>query len=366
MGGDISPPPVKRRKLSAPLIQKQPIDPSPVPPPEDPNLMRVFSWNINGIAPFLQKPITSYFQQKSITDKDVIPAASLRGFLQRHNWPAILFLQEVKIASSDKKIQQAVQHVINAQNCSVGSRGPSYTAHFTLPTDPHNARGLGGSGKLYGVCSIVRSDISSLYKANVRTIDWDKEGRFSVVELTLPSTKTAIFNVYAVNGTDNPYRDPSTGANVWSLKKRGWHVLLAGDYNVAPDARDGYPKLRTFPKQHVTNRADFLKKFFGRGGDAEVEDVFEGVDIWREMHGDERRYTYFPRGRDWGSSCDRVDYVITGKRTWDRGMVKRCGILDSEVERGPSDHVPIWVDIDFEDTSEPLTLPRKPSVPRIE
>jgi exonuclease III len=70
-----------------------------------------------------------------------------------------------------------------------------------------------------------------------------------------------------------------------------------------------------------------------------------GVDVWRKMHGDERRYTYYSKGREWGTSCDRVDHVIAGKGLWEKGLVKACGILDSEEERGPGDHVPIWVDI---------------------
>jgi exonuclease III len=80
------------------------------------------------------------------------------------------------------------------------------------------------------------------------------------------------------------------------------------------------------------------------------EQVFHGVDIFREMYKAEKRYTYFPRGREWGSSCDRVDYVVVGKRLWDKGIVCQTGILDSEAERGPSDHVPVWVDVNFGET----------------
>lgn len=331
--------------------------------------MRVFSWNINGIAPFLQKPITTFFQPsrsvKAPDSKAVIPPASLRGFLQRHGWPAVLFLQETKIASADTKTQDAVESAVNMrlpEETSSAARGPMYETHFTLPNDPHNARGLRGSGKVYGVCSIIRSDLFSTYKAHVRTVDWDREGRVSVVEFQSTNKKLALFNIYAVNGTNNPYRDPSTGAvrgtrhdrklefhrllmeECLKLEDEGWDILLAGDMNVAPDTRDGYPRLRTFPQQHVLNRADFKSKFLGEKKQTSGR-VFDGVDIWRVTHGNERRYTYYPRSREWGSSCDRVDYVIVGKRTWEDGLVTVCGILDSEAERGPSDHVPIWVDI---------------------
>jgi len=114
--------------------------------------------------------------------------------------------------------------------------------------------------------------------------------------------------------------------------------------NVAPDARDGYPKLRTFPQQHALNCADFHEKLLqGRGS----KQGFGGIDVWRQMHGNERRYTHYSRGREWGTSCDRVDYFIAGRKLWDAGLVTDSGIFDSEAERGPSDHVPIWVDVAF-------------------
>ncbi|KAF1978888.1 DNase I-like protein, partial [Bimuria novae-zelandiae CBS 107.79] len=224
-------------------------------------------------------------------------------------------------------------------------------------------------GKVYGVCSIIREDLVQNLNAQVRTVDWDKEGRVSVVELKTASTKFALFNIYAVNGTDNPYRDPATGAvrgtrhdrklafhrllmeECLSLENNGWKVLLAGDMNVAPARIDGHPRLRTSPQQHVVNRADFDTKFLREKNQAEVN-VFNGVDVWRKSHKEEARYTYFPGSRGLGSSCDRVDYAIAGRSMRDRGMVTGSGILDSEAERGPSDHVPIWIEISMDTSNE--------------
>ena len=282
----------------------------------------------------------------------------------------MLLLQEVKIATKDTKTQDAVRAAVNAASPSSTAKNkePQYEAHFTLPNDTYNARGLRGSGKVYGVCSIIRRDLRENYDVHVRTVDWDNEGRSSVVELTRGDKKLAVFNIYAVNGTENPYRDPETGVQrgtrhdrklafhkllsqeAQRLENDGWDVLLGGDMNVAPDARDGYPKLRTFPQQHVVNRADFHDKLLeGKNSNQ----GFGGVDVWRQMHGDQRRYTYYSRGREWGSSCDRVDYFIAGRRAWDAGMIKGSGIMDSEAERGPSDHVPIWVDVTMEQTQVP-------------
>lgn len=253
---------------------------------------------------------------------------------------------------------------MNAKSVSEsGEEGPTYEAHFVLPNDPYNARGLRGNGKVYGVCSILRTDLRDHYQINHRTVTWDYEGRISILEISSSSTKLAIFNIYAVNGTDNPYRDPETGTirgtrhdrklevhrlimqECLELEAAGWNILLAGDMNVAPDARDGYPKLRTFPQQHALNRADFHRKLLeGTDKNGNVSGLM-GVDVWRKMHGDERRYTYHSRGRRWGTSCDRVDYAIAGRRAWEMRMVRASGIMDSEEERGPSDHCPIWVDV---------------------
>ncbi|KAL6161088.1 hypothetical protein ACJBU6_00220 [Exserohilum turcicum] len=380
MNRAISPPPTKRRKTTASTAAASASKPCDIKPARPPTL-RIFSWNINGISPFLQPPIPSFFQatQDKSNLKQAQPpihAASLRAFLHRHHWPTLLFLQEVKISAQDTKAQDAVRTAVNvvlpsergADSDGAAKRDrPLYTAHFTLPTDTHNARGPRGSGKVYGVCSIVRDGIADFHDIAVRNVDWDCEGRVSVVQVTCPQTRArlAIFNIYAVNGTQNAYREGHTGAVCGTrhdrkrefqrllmhecrvLEAQGWDVLLAGDMNVAPDERDGYPKLRVFPHDHVVSRADFHEKLLEGGGDAKESGGLHGVDIWRKMHGEERRYTYFPRNREWGSSCDRVDYFIAGRRFWDKGCVKACGIMDSEAERGPSDHVPIWADVEL-------------------
>lgn len=385
MDREISPPATKRRKTaSAPAVTSSEEMLSTAKPAVLPTLpasaLRVISWNINGISPFLQPAITSFFRaardSKKKDEKGEVHTASLRAFLHRHQWPSMLFLQEVKIASKDTKTQDAVKTAVNSrlpmETPSNSANGPLYNVHFTLPSDPHNARGPGGNGKVYGVCSILRRDLHNAYDITVRTVDWDLEGRVSVVEVVSrrASTKLAIFNIYAVNGTDNIYRDSRTGAvrgtrhdrkrevhrllmeECKRLEGEGWHLLLVGDMNVAPDERDGYPKLRMFPQEHVLNREDFHDKLLEGGGGIEKHAGLNGVDIWRKMHEEERRYTYYPRNKEWGKSCDRVDCFIAGRKLWEAGCIKACGMMDSEEERGPSDHVPIWADVDLKPDSD--------------
>jgi len=57
----------------------------------------------------------------------------------------------------------------------------------------------------------------------------------------------------------------------------------------------------------VRNRRDFRGKFLGGGGREEGK----GVDSFRWLHGDKRKYTYHgEKEGEWGKSCDRVDLGI--------------------------------------------------------
>ncbi|KAK8133443.1 DNase I-like protein [Apiospora sp. TS-2023a] len=467
----ISPPPLKRQKRTKPSPGIAGAGASPVfSPPITPTMgtLRIFSWNVNGIAPFfqpyLQKSIKSFFGASAITPSsvsgrkrrrsvveeeagvDVITEsdsdgggkghpqgrsdgednpskegeASLRKVLKRYGWPQILFLQEVKIKPGNDKTQNAVRVAINdAQGSApkigatrlkttrtastssdtepLADGGPGYDAFFNLPADPHNAKGFGG--KVYGVATIIRKDFMNSHVKEVRDATWDREGRVQVIEtkdLTFPldheetnaehsgnsTCKLAIFNIYAVNGTTNLYRSTYTGAPAGTrhdrklafhadlfreaclLESQGYSVIIAGDLNVAPDERDGHPNLRTFPVQHVRNRADFSSKFLSHNliNTAPNEALYkpasaspsktdnpmrqvgmDGIDTFRHVHGSERRYSYHPRGQPWGSSYDRVDLIVVS-RTLENGIVD-AGICDSPPDRGPSDHCPVWVEI---------------------
>ncbi|KAI5246935.1 DNase I-like protein [Aureobasidium subglaciale] len=344
----ISPPALKRRRLGR--NETQPTTVTGKHP--DINHLQVYSWNINGIQPFIQRPITSFFRPKSSTFKgpkgDAPTTASLRDFLRRHDWPTILCLQEVKIKPDDEATKSAVQKAVKSTLVDE----PDYEAHFCLPTDPHNARGFGR--KIYGVCTIIRKDWIAKFKPVVRSVSWDLEGRIQIIETENPSF--SIWNVYAVNGTDNAYKS-QTGAvegtrhdrklavhkhildEAKLLEEQGCHVILAGDMNIARSRIDGHPDLRTYPQQHVINRADFNEKFF------DMANGLKAIDTYRHIHGDEKGYTYYPRGRKFGSSCDRVDLIICSK-SLDRNIVD-AGICATEKERGPSDHVPLFASFDL-------------------
>lgn len=286
----------------------------------------------------------------------------------------MLFLQEVKIKPGDDKTQNTVKVAVNDARRPVPGRGaprpepsgkaaassqaviladggPEYDVFFNLPADSYNAKGFGG--KVYGVASIIRRDFMGSHVKKVRGVPWDREGRVQVIEnkdISFPlgkaepsassSRKLAIFNIYAVNGTSNVYRSTQTDAPAGTrhdrklafhtdllheaclLESQGYAVVIAGDLNVAPDERDGHPRLRTFPAQHVDtapNRASY-KPVLASLPNMDSNpmrlgmDGMDGIDTFRHVHGSERRHSYHPWGRPWGSNCDRVDLTVVSRR----------------------------------------------------
>ncbi|MCJ1420851.1 hypothetical protein MMC32_007210 [Xylographa parallela] len=388
----ISPPPSKRQRLDAPSadgdedkssaphasVSLAPSLPSRPITPLQPNQLRVFSWNINGINAFLQPNITSFFHSSSkrnitrhASSRESSPdpsSPSLRDCLQRWKWPQVVGLQEVKIARSDSKTLQAVRKAVRTPRNIINSnleQEPGYTAHFSLPRDKYNARGFGG--KVYGVCTLIRDDLlldeHSSMGDLIKEVPWDLEGRVLILEI--PSRKLAVFNVYAVNGTINSYRNIRTGevsgtrhdrkrafhtdlqAECKSYETRSWAVVVAGDLNIARSPLDGFPG-RRMGGEHLASRIDFEAKFMA----INQEGGLGMVDTYRALHEGEHKYSYRGRGREWGSSCDRVDLILlSSTRVTDGRMaLTEADILDEELERGPSDHVPLYSTIEFEAT----------------
>lgn len=400
-----------------------------------PERLRILSWNVNGIDAFLptrprdQKSITSFFPTGHNSNDssrghkhqihETATNSSLRRCLRRWHYPHIVCLQEVKIARSDRRAQDAVRGIVNptsqsdhpenqftddeesdgeaSEHAMAGTdgNGPGYDVHFSLPRDKYNARGLRGNGKVYGVCTFVRQDITSVFQAGVATpeqqqqerevttkeVDWDLEGRVLVTLLPQPlhaPTKSplrrkglAVFNVYAVNGTTNPHRDSSTGTIIGDrhAQKRRFHTLLAssvreyqeqdyqvvvaGDLNISRTPLDSYPSLR-LGAEHVRNRADFEEKFMEQG--------LGMVDSFRHVHGQKKKYTYHPPSKPWEAGMDRVDLILCSNNMvssdgvdGSTGSGKRWCLVDADMldtveERGPSDHVPLFVDMSSGDS----------------
>lgn len=369
-GARLSPPPLKRPRLQPPVPLPDSnshieINNTVGSDGETSQLqLRIFSWNVNGIASLLPPDtvaITKFFKPQGQVSKDVGTTkvnSPLRDCVRHWDWPHIVGLQEVKIASSDIKTQESVRRALSMQkedkNEDAGIESENYNAFFCLPTDKHNATGFGG--KVHGVCMLVRKDIR---EARIKKVDWDLEGRVLICEMV--SRNLVVFNVYAVNGTDYDYRDPGSGkvigtrhdrkrifhtllaAEVKKYEDQGWRVAVAGDLNVSRTHSDSFPQLR-LGQEHVQSRADFHEKFIKQLG---------MVDSFRLLHAEKRKYTYRPTNKPWGAGGDRVDLILT-TRNLEKCLLE-ADILDTEADRGPSDHVPLFIKLDMRIDDSPQT-----------
>ncbi|EME86278.1 uncharacterized protein MYCFIDRAFT_124304, partial [Pseudocercospora fijiensis CIRAD86] len=360
----ISPPPSKRRRKEVKEDRAS---------AAAPNVARIaiYSWNVNGITPFLQPTIAAFFDATRSTAGN-FPAdrpstsASLRDVLHKYGWPTMLLLQEVKINPDDVATQRRVQRAVMPAP-DEGTGAVSYKAYFNLPSDKNNARGFGR--KLYGVCSLIRQDFVQRYVEKVRQVDWDAEGRFLVCETKANDAvpRLAILNCYLVNGTDGSYKS-ETGAvvgtrhdrklrvhemlqrEVRALEGKGFKVVIAGDMNVARSSLDGHPNLRTFPLQHCVNRADFEDRFLskseveGTSADGCQSDAsLQMIDSFRHLHPTKKGYTFYPRSKDFRASADRVDMILLSRGL--ESNLSEADMHETPADRGPSDHVPLFAEL---------------------
>jgi exonuclease III len=218
--------------------------------------MKVISWNVENAMRCL---------------------GSLPEIVEQLGSPDVLCLQELRIRSID---QSDIRRLVEAI--------PGYRCHYALARDPRNVTFRGG--RMYGVATFLKGR----WRADQPY--WDREGRLVVVR----RRKLAILNVYAVNGTANPYFDEAGQivGNRHTFKRRFQQqvislgrelqdlggVIMAGDWNVSPTAQDTYPRLR-IEAPHARARAEFNAQVAQAGF----------VDVWRQRHPFERVYAWFNR-----------------------------------------------------------------------
>lgn len=280
-----------------------------------PYALSILSWNVDNPSPYLNgagrsssssKPITSYLKRPngdSKTAKTSKPASipSLYDIFAAHDFPAVCCLQEVKCLAKDKDgikdlrtAATPLKHDSHSSsdededNRSLTQSQPSYTAHFSLCKSTYGA-------KRFGVGTYVSSRFP--YQYSTREVDWDAEGR--VLIMTIPQLKLAIVNVYALNGSEFPWKHPLTGqtkgtrnerkrefnrllkAELRKMQDQGLKLILIGDWNISREKRDCFPRLRT-EEPHSQARKEFNEDFITS---------LSVVDSFREAHGDKRSYS---------------------------------------------------------------------------
>jgi exodeoxyribonuclease-3 len=272
----------------------------------------IISWNVENLARWL--------------DGDAL-AQRVRALGE----PDVLCLQETRVRPGDASLIAAMQSAV-----------PGYSCHAAFANDRFNVTFRGG--RQHGVVTYVRESLGQVVSA---TPAWDREGR--VVVTAIPDHRLAVINLYAVNGTSKPYRDPETGAAAGDRHafKRAFQarlldladelrasagVILAGDWNVSRTPDDVTPRLRT-SAPHARARAE-LNERFARDG---------WVDVFRALHPDARRYSWFGRTRTGALDAARVDYIVVASELVDR--VRAADILDDRAQRPHSDHAPLAVEL---------------------
>jgi exodeoxyribonuclease III len=289
-------------------------------------MLRVVSWNIENLAPALT------------------PGAPRRGssasarphLLEMHaalGMPDLFCLQEIRVRPHDAATIAAMTSAL-----------PGFACHYALCRDPYNGRFRGG--RAYGVACYARDQLGAVPVAGP---DWDREGR--VCTLLFPSLSLLVVNVYGVNGSDRPHFDADRGhvdGDRHAFKRRfqadllayvralrGHHrLLLLGDWNVSRAAIDTWPRLRT-ELPHALARAMFNETFLP---------ALDVVDAFRELHPDERRYTWFNRmARPGTLDAARVDFMLLSRTLLPH--VSKVSILDEPTQRYHSDHAPVQLDL---------------------
>jgi len=280
--------------------------------------MRIASWNIENLAPWLADD-----------------AMGLPSLHERLGSPDVLCLQEVRIRPGDQALVARMHAAL-----------PGFACHASLNHDTHNGRFRGG--RAYGVATWLRAEL----EATPLRFAWDTEGR--VIVSALSSLGLAVVNVYAVNGTHRPYWDAERGAlygdrhqfkqrfierlgdEAQALAAHGLELALTGDWNISRSRLDTTPRLRT-EEPHATARRRFNEEFIGG---------LRLTDALRQLHPEALAYTWFnPRSRH-RLDAARVDFALLSE-----GLLPHlagAGIDADPAARPGSDHAPLWIELDVD------------------
>ncbi len=112
----------------------------------------------------------------------------------------------------------------------------------------------------------------------------------------------------------------------------GKPCLLIGDFNISLKALDCHPRLRT-EHPHDVARAHFKEKIIPGMGVA---------DIYRQLHGNTKAYSWFAVGKPYRTDCARVDFALLSESAVP--AVIRMEYM--ERDQGDSDHCPMVVELD--------------------
>ncbi|MER8835223.1 exodeoxyribonuclease III [Mesorhizobium sp. M0909] len=213
---------------------------------------------------------------------------------------------------------------------------------------PRTALAAAGYGAVWvgqptwnGVAILSRGSEPVLTREALPGDDGDQQARY--IEAAVNGIVVA--SLYAPNG--NPQPGPKfqyklawherLEAHAAQLLDTGLPVVLAGDYNIVPEARDIYPT-RSYDDNALVqpeSRASF-QRLLDQGW----------LDALRKKHPTETLYTFWDYRRNrWPRDAGlRLDHILLSKKL-SRRLVAAGIDRDVRGETGASDHAPVWVEL---------------------
>ncbi|MER8504499.1 MULTISPECIES: exodeoxyribonuclease III [unclassified Mesorhizobium] len=213
---------------------------------------------------------------------------------------------------------------------------------------PRTALAAAGYGAVWvgqptwnGVAILSRGAEPVLTREALPGDDSDQQARY--IEAAVNGIVVAC--LYAPNG--NPQPGPKfqyklnwherLEAHAAQLLDTGLPVVLAGDYNIVPEARDIYPT-RSYDDNALVqpeSRASF-QRLLDQGW----------LDALRKKYPTETLYTFWDYRRNrWPRDAGlRLDHILLSKKL-SRRLVAAGIDRDVRGETGASDHAPVWVEL---------------------
>ncbi len=260
--------------------------------------MKIATWNINGVKARLDSALT-YLRQES---------------------PDVICLQEIK--SVDENFPASAFEELGYNVAVHGQKGFNGVAILSkLPFDEVTRRLPGEAA--------------------------DEQARFIEATVSVKSGALKVASIYLPNG--NPIGTEKFSYKLAWLKRLEAHarallaeelpLVLAGDYNVIPEPEDA--------KRPAAWTGDALFQPESRAAYRRL--LYEGLtDAVRLCHPGEGVYTFwdYQAGAFQKDDGIRIDHLLLSPQAVDR--LNAAGI--DRFTRGwekPSDHVPVWVDLDL-------------------
>lgn len=177
--------------------------------------------------------------------------------------------------------------------------------------------------------------------------DGDDHARYLEAVITGKKGVVRVATIYAPNG--NPWPGPKFDFKLAWLERLRVHakkllkneepVVLMGDYNIIPEDKDA-----DRPKAWLK---DALFQPESKAALRRIENLGY-TDAFRALHPEGGHYTFWDYFGSWERNNGiRIDHVLLSPQGLDR--LRKVGI-DKEARGAsekPSDHVPVWVDLDI-------------------